>query len=59
MAEESRDDRFGTPLEMGKVDPDFMPELTGEDPDFMEKFAAANGIKFVDDTKKPKKPAVD
>ena len=37
---------------MGKVDPDFMPELTAEDPDFMEKFAAANGIKFVDGTKR-------
>jgi|5_EtaG_2_1085323.scaffolds.fasta_scaffold23259_2 hypothetical protein len=59
MAEESREDRFGLSLEMGKVDPDFMPELTGEDPNFMEKFAAANGIKFVDDTKRPKKPAAD
>jgi hypothetical protein len=36
-----------------------MPELTGEDPNFMEKFAAANGIKFVDGTKKTKKPAAD
>ena len=50
---ETYQDRFSAPSVMGKVDPDFMPELTAEDPDFMEKFAAANGIKFVDGTKRP------
>ena len=49
---ETYEDRFSAPSVMGKVDPDFMPELTAEDPDFMEKFAAANGIEFVDGTKK-------
>ena len=52
MAKKARDDRFSTPPSMGKVDGDYMPELTAKDPDFMEKFALANGIKFVDDTKK-------
>ena len=49
---EAYDDRFSARPVMGKVDSDYMPELTADDPDFMEKFAAANGIKFVDGIKK-------
>lgn len=49
MAKKARDERFSTPPAMGESD--YMPELKADDPDFMEKFAAANGIKFVDTTR--------
>ncbi len=50
MGKKARDDRFSTPPAMGESD--YMPELKADDPDFMEKFAAANGIKFTNNVKK-------